>query len=37
MIDVKEVLVVYRVCYFWGNFFGMNRLLVFIVNDKLEL
>ncbi|XP_072355047.1 DNA (cytosine-5)-methyltransferase 3A isoform X3 [Scyliorhinus torazame] len=37
MIDAKEVSAAHRARYFWGNLPGMNRPLVAMYNDKLEL
>lgn len=37
MIDAKEVSAAHRARYFWGNLPGMNRPLVAMYNDKLDL
>ncbi|XP_067840484.1 DNA (cytosine-5)-methyltransferase 3A isoform X4 [Heptranchias perlo] len=37
MIDAKEVSAAHRARYFWGNLPGMNRPLVAMCNDKLDL
>lgn len=37
MIDAKEVSAAHRARYFWGNLPGMNRPLVAMINDKLDL
>ncbi|XP_069742620.1 DNA (cytosine-5)-methyltransferase 3A isoform X4 [Narcine bancroftii] len=37
MIDAKEVSAAHRARYFWGNLPGMNRPLVAMYHDKLDL
>uniref|UniRef100_UPI00398E6019 DNA (cytosine-5)-methyltransferase 3A isoform X2 n=1 Tax=Pristiophorus japonicus TaxID=55135 RepID=UPI00398E6019 len=37
MIDAKEVSAAHRARYFWGNLPGMNRPLVAMYNDRLDL